>query len=104
MGVPVIFSDKFQQLFEFFVPQVQFLDRMADIPVVQQTQILTVFFSVLVQFFGKVVVPVLCNDRCVVRWCSKLWLFRSCISSTVVDIPFRSAEADPHGPVYSADH
>ena len=69
VGVLVIVSDKFQQLFEFFVPQVQFLDRMVDIPVVQQRQVLTVFFSVLVQFFGKVVVPVLC----VVRWCRKLW-------------------------------
>ena len=53
MGVPVIFSDKFQQLFEFV-----FLDRMVDIPVVQQRQVLTVFFSVLVQFLDKVVVPV----------------------------------------------
>ena len=50
VGVPVIFSDKFQQLFEFFVPQVQFLDRMVDIPVVHQRQVLTVFFLVLVQF------------------------------------------------------
>ena len=30
----------------------------------------------------------LCNDSCVVRWCGKLWLFRSCSSSTVVDSPF----------------
>ena len=67
VDVPVIFSDKFQQLFEFFV----FLDRMVDIPVVQQRQVLTVFFSVLVQFLDKVVVPVLCNDRDMVRQCRK---------------------------------
>ena len=27
-----------------------------------------------VQFLGKIVAPVLCNGRCVVRWCCKLWL------------------------------
>ena len=54
VGVPVIFSDKFQLLLEFFV----FLDRMVDIPVVQQRQVLTVFFSFLVQSLDKVVVPV----------------------------------------------
>ena len=63
VDVPVPFNDKFQQFFEFFVPQVQFLDRMVDIPVVQQRQVPTVFFTVLVQFLGKVVVPVLRNDR-----------------------------------------
>ena len=36
--------------------------------------------------------------------CRELWLSRSCSPSTFVDIPFRSAEADPHGPGYSADH
>ena len=63
----MIFSDKFQQLFEFFV----FLDRMVDIPVVQQRQVLTVFFSFLVQSLDKVVVPVLHNDRDMVRQCRK---------------------------------
>ena len=42
-----------------------------------------------------------CYDKCVFRWCSKLWLFRSCISSTVIDIPF---VPQSHGPEYSADH
>ena len=59
VDVPVLFSDRFQQFFEFFVPQVQFLDRMVDIPVVQQRLVPTVFFTFLVQFLGRVVVPVL---------------------------------------------
>ena len=42
--------------------------------------------------------PLWYYDRCFVRWCRKLWSPRSCISSTVVDIPFCSAEAEPHGP------
>ena len=82
VDVPVIFSDKFQQLFEFFV----FLDRMVDIPVVLQRQVPTVFFSVLVQFLDKVVVPVLRNDRDMVRQCRKPCWCRSC-SSSKVDIP-----------------
>ena len=71
LDVPVLFSDKSQQFFEFFLPQVQFLDRMVDIPVVQQRQVPTVFFTYLVQFLGKVLLrlscltcPSLCNDRC----------------------------------------
>ena len=48
-----------------------------------------------VQFLGKVVAPVLCNDRCVVRWCCKLWLSRSCSPSKVVDIPFLSQRQIP---------
>ena len=32
--------------------------------------------------------PLRYNDRCMVRWCRKLELFRSCSSSKVVDIPF----------------
>ena len=43
-------------------------------------------------------------DRCLVLWCRKLLTLRSCSPSLVVDIPSRSAEEDPHGPVYSADH
>ena len=42
--------------------------------------------------------PLWCFDRCCVRWCRKLWFSRSCSPSLVVDIPFRSAEEDPHGP------
>ena len=76
VGVPVIFSDKFQQ----------FLDRMVDNPVVQQRQELTVFFSVLVQFLDKVVVPVLRNDSDMVRQCRKQWC-RSCSSSKVDGLP-----------------
>ena len=49
------------------MPQVQFLDRVVVIPVVRQRQVLTVFFTVLVQLLGEVVVPVLRNDRDVVR-------------------------------------
>ena len=60
--------------FEFLVPQTQFIDDVWT-------------FS-------------LCNDRYVVFWCRKLWSFRSCSSSLAV----RSAEADLHGPVCSADH
>ena len=82
VDVPVIFSDKFQQLFEFFV----FLDRMVDIPVVQQRQVLTVFFLVQVQFLDKVVVPVLRNDRDMVRQYRKPCWCRIC-SSSKVDIP-----------------
>ena len=47
------------------------LDRMVDIPVVQQRQVLIVFFSFLVQSLDKVVVPVLHNDRDMVRQCRK---------------------------------
>ena len=79
VGVPVIFSDKFQQ----------FLDRMVDIRVVQQRQVLTVFFSLLVQFLDKVVVPVLCNDRDMVRQCRKPCWRRSCSSSKVDGLPWR---------------
>ena len=57
-----------------------------------------------VQFLVKVICPLLSCLMLLVRQRRKLWLFRSCISSTVIDIPFRSAEADPHGPDYSADH
>ena len=39
-----------------------------------------------------------------VFWYGKLWSFRSCCSSLAVDIPFVAADADPHGPVCSADH
>ena len=77
VGVPVIFSDKFQQ----------FLDRMVDIHVLRQRQVLTVFFSVLVQFLGKVVVPVLCNDRVVVRQCRKPCWCCSCSSSKFDSLP-----------------
>ena len=87
VGVPVIFSDKFQQLFEFFVPQVQFLDRMVDIPVVQQRQVLTVFFSVLIQFLNKVILPVLRIDSDLVRQCRKPCWCCSCSSSKVDGFP-----------------
>ena len=48
--------------------------------------------------------PLWYYDRCFVRWCRKLWLFRSCISSTVVDFPCRDAEAVSHGPDCPAVH
>ena len=32
--------------------------------------------------------PVCCFDKCLVRWCRKLWSFCSCSSSLFVDIPF----------------
>ena len=85
VDVRVPCSDKFQQS---KVRSDPVHPRLVDVPVVQQRQVPTVFFTVLVQFLGKVVVPVLCNDRCVVRWCSKLWLSRSCSPSKVVDTPF----------------
>ena len=42
--VPALFSDKFQQSKEFyrFVPQIQFISRVWDIPVVEQRQVRTV--------------------------------------------------------------
>ena len=58
--------------FVLIVPQIQFISRVWGIPVVQQRQVPTV----------------LGHGQCVVRWCRKLSLFRSCSSSTVVDIPF----------------
>ena len=61
---------------------------MVDIPVVQQRQVLTVFFLVQVQFLDKVVVPVLRNDRdMVIQYRIPCW-FRSCCSSAVVFLPF----------------
>ena len=32
--------------------------------------------------------PVCCFDRCLVRWCRKLWFSRSCSPSLAVDFPF----------------
>ena len=93
----MLFSDKFQQFLEFFVPQVQFLDRMVDIPVVQQRQVPTVFFTLLVQFLGKVVVPVLRNDRDMVKQCRLPCWCRSCSSLKVVDIPFVPQSQIPIG-------
>ena len=93
----MLFNDKFQQSNSYMfskVAQVQFINRVLDFPVVQRghgPHSATVQKTNLipqVQFLGKVVAPVLCNDRCVDRWCSKLWLFRSCCSSAVVVIPF----------------
>ena len=57
VDVPVIFSDKFQQLFELFV----FLDRMVDIPVVQQRQVLTVFSWSRCSSWAKSLDPVSCG-------------------------------------------
>ena len=48
--------------------------------------------------------PVCCFDKCLVRWCRKLWSSRSCSPSLAVDIPLRSAEADHHGPDRPSDH
>ena len=45
-----------------------------------------------VQFLVKVTCPLLSCLMHLVRQRRKLWLFRSCISSTVFDFPFRSAE------------
>ena len=104
VDVPVLFSDKFLQFFEFFVPQVQFLDRTVDIPVVQQRQVPTVFFTFLVHFLGKVVVPVLRNDRDMVRQCRIPCWCRSCRSSLVVDIPFVPQSQFPYGLAWSEDH
>ena len=67
---PVIMQRQFQQFVEFFVPLVQFLDRMMDIPAacrswyaqyipVQQTVEIS-----QVQFWVVVDAPVVCNDRC----------------------------------------
>ena len=38
VDVPVTLQRQFQQFFEFFVPQVQFLDRMVELPVVLRLQ------------------------------------------------------------------
>ena len=83
----MLFNDKFQQsnsnMFSK-VPQLQFIDRVLDFPVVQRGRgphSATVQKTNLipqVQFLSKVVAPV---------FCSKLWLFRSCCSSAVVVIP-----------------
>ena len=95
VGVPVIFSDKFQQLFEFFV----FLDRMVGHSCsAAETGTHSVLFAFLVQFLGKVVVPVLRNDRDMVRQCRIPCWCRSCRSSLVVDIPFVPQSQIPHGP------
>ena len=48
---------------------------------------LRLLFLVLVQFLGKVVVPVLCNDRVVVRQCRKPYWCCSCSSSKFVCLP-----------------
>ena len=48
---------------------------------------LKLLFLVLVQFLGKVVVPVLCNDTAVVRQCRKPCWRRSCSSSKVDGLP-----------------
>ena len=78
--VPVLFSDKFQQSkkFEFMVPQTQFFDDVWDTLVVQQRQVR----GFLVQ--KTVVVPQL-----------------QFIAGR--QHPLRAADADPHGPVCSAD-
>ena len=97
VDVSVIFNDKFRQSKSYMFskePQLQFIDRVLDLPVVQRRRgphSATVRKTDLipqVQFLGKVVAPVLRNDSCVVRWCRKLWLSCSCSSSKVVDIPF----------------
>ena len=55
------------------------------IPVAAQREVPTAHaFQLQVQFLG----PLWCYGRCLVRWCRQLGLFRSCISSTVVDILF----------------
>ena len=93
VDVPLIINDEFQQYMMFEnldVPQIQFIyirlvfqlgrrDRYQQcMPSSSRCSFWTWFLTC----------PLWCFDRCVFRWCSKLWLFRSCISSTVVDIPF----------------
>ena len=57
-----------------------------------------------VQFLVKVICPLLSCLVVLVRQCRELWILRSCSPSLAVNIPFRAANADPHGPVCSADN
>ena len=85
---PVIMQRQFQQFVELFVPLVQFVDRMVDIPAAfrswyaQCTSVQQTVEISQVQFLGG------CGCACcfsmtgVLVWsCSKLWSLRSCRSS-----------------------
>ena len=109
----------------------EFIDRVLDFSVAQRRRgthsatVQKIDLFPQVQFLGKVVAPVLCNDRCFVRWCRKpvefpqvqflvkvicpllsclmllvrqrrkLWSFRSCSPSKAVDIPFVTQKLIP---------
>ena len=64
--------------------------QMLGLPVVAQRQVPTCMLhsSWCSSWTWFLTCPLWCFDRCLVRWCRKLWFFRSCSSSTVVDIPF----------------
>ena len=95
VAVHALFSDKFQQSKEFyrFVPQIQFISRVWDIPVVEQRQVRTVLnFAedgrfVRCSFWSMLTRPLLCNDRDMVRQCRKPCWCRSCSSSKVDGLP-----------------
>ena len=76
---PVLMQRQVPTVHSFMLP-VLFLDQVLDVAVVVLRQVLRLMVQKTVGFF------------------------RSCISSTIVGFPFRSAEADPHGPDFPADH
>ena len=91
VGVPVPFSDKFPQSKSYMFskePLLQFIDRVLDFPVVQRrrgTHSVTVQKTDLfpqVQFLGKVVAPVLCNETTVASFAGagNPWSFHRCSS------------------------
>ena len=70
------------------VLQLQFSVRLPDIPVVTQRQVPTVpTFAVQVQLLGVVEVPVVVQRQVSGSMVQTTWVFRSCISSKVVDTP-----------------
>ena len=83
MDVPVLFSDKFLQSTEFdlVAPQIQFISRVRDIPVVQRRRVRTVQpvqktgdSTELVQFWGAVDISVVVQRQAPgCSQCRRLW-------------------------------
>ena len=95
VDVSVNMQRKFQQFMPIDkeVPQILFIARVLDIPVIPLRQALTVQTvqktpDSTAQFLGRLLTrPLFFNDSCMVQPVLKLWKFRSCSTEKVVDFP-----------------
>ena len=95
VDVSVNMQRKFQQFMPIDkeVPQILFIARVLDIPVIPLRQALTVqtvqkMPDSTAQFLGRLLTrPLFFNDSCMVQPVLKLWKSRSCSTEKVVDFP-----------------
>ena len=86
MDVPVIIIVEFQQS----IPQIQFIHTRLVFQLWRRDKYpqCMLYSSRCRSWTRFLACPVCCFDKCLVRWCRKLWSFRNCSSSLFVDIPF----------------